>query len=117
MAEAFARAYGADIMDVQSAGLVPATMISPLTKQIMEERNLNIDGHFPKAVNLVGREPFDVVVNMSGQPAKLPGTQVLTWQVKDPIGESEKVYRSVAEQIEGLVMGLIMALRSGRAPG
>jgi arsenate reductase len=117
MAEAFAKAYGADIMDVQSAGLAPATTISPLTKQILGERNLNMDGHFPKAVSLLGREPFDVVVNMSGQPAKLPGTQVLTWQVKDPIGESEKVYRTVAEQIEGLVMGLIMALRSGRAPG
>jgi protein-tyrosine-phosphatase len=116
MAEAFARAYGADIMLVQSAGLVPATLIAPMTKQILGERNLNIDTHFPKAVNLTGPEPFDVVVNMSGQPAKLPGRRVITWAVKDPIGESASVYRAVAQQIEGLVMGLILALRSGRAP-
>jgi arsenate reductase len=117
MAEAFARAYGADILIAQSAGLSPATLIAPLTKQILGERNLNIDTHFPKGLNLLGPEPFDVVVNMSGQPAKLPGRRVVTWPVKDPIGESESVYRSVALQIEGLVMGLILALRSGRAPG
>ena len=32
MAEAFARAYGADIMEVQSAGVSPAPYIAPLTK-------------------------------------------------------------------------------------
>ena len=49
MAEAFARAYGADIMEVQSAGLSPATYIAPLTKQTLGEHNLNIDDHFPRA--------------------------------------------------------------------
>jgi arsenate reductase (thioredoxin) len=117
MAEAFARAYGADILEVRSAGLSPATMIAPLTKQTMEERNLNVDGQFPKALDLVKREPFDVAVNMSGYPITVPNARVLTWVVPDPIGQKESVYRSVASQIEGLVMRLILDLRAGRVPG
>jgi arsenate reductase (thioredoxin) len=116
MAEAFARAYGSDVMTVESAGLSPATMIAPLTKHVLAERNLNIDGHFPKGLEVAAREPFDLVVNMSGQPVKLLNTPVVTWPVRDPIGESEAVYRNVVEQIEGLVMGLILSLRSGRMP-
>src|SRR6267154_2225345 len=36
MAEAFARAYGADTLWVQSAGLGPAPMVAPLTRQILQ---------------------------------------------------------------------------------
>ncbi len=118
MAEAFARAYGSDVLVAESAGVAPAMIISPLTKQVLAERNLNIDAHFPKGLEMAGREPFDVVVNMSGQPVILPSTHVLTWRVRDPIGEPESVYQSVMQQIEGLVMGLILDLRAevGRTP-
>jgi arsenate reductase len=111
MAEAFARAYGADIMEVRSAGINPATYVAPLTKQILAERNLNIDSQFPKALELLN-ESFDVVVNMSGQSVSLPNARELTWVVLDPIGHKEDVYRSVASQIEALVMRLILELRS-----
>jgi arsenate reductase (thioredoxin) len=117
IAEAFARAYGSDILVAESAGLMPATLIAPLTRQMLAERNLNIDGHFPKGLEVVGREPFDVVVNMSGQSVSLHNARLVTWPVRDPIGQPESVYRSVVQQIEGLVMGLILSLRSGRAPG
>jgi protein-tyrosine-phosphatase len=36
---------------------------------------------------------------------------VIEWGVRDPIGQSESVYRAVAAQIEGLVMRLILELR------
>ena len=58
MAESFARAYGADVLEVRSAGLSPATIVSPLTKQILAERNLNTDGQFPKAWDLMMRAQF-----------------------------------------------------------
>jgi arsenate reductase len=112
MAEAFARAYGADIMEVQSAGVSPATYIAPLTKQTLGERNLTIDDHFPKGLDLLRRQHFDVVVNMSGVPVGLPGARVIEWTVPDPIGQPESYYRTVATQIEGLVMRLIMELRT-----
>ena len=117
MAEAFARAYGGDILDVQSAGVSPATYIAPLTRQTLGERNLNIDGHFPKGMDLMRRQQFDVVINMSGMPVGIPGARVIEWTVPDPIGKTEPYYRTVATQIEGLVMRLIMELRTAPKAG
>ena len=56
-------------------------------------------------------ETFDLVVNMCGYP--LPeaiGAPVRDWDVDDPIGRSEKVYRRVRDQIEALVLGLLKGL-------
>jgi len=111
MAEAFARAYGADVLEVKSAGISPATIVAPLTKQILAERNLNIDDQFPKALEVI-HEPFDVVVNMSGYPLTVPNARELTWVVPDPMGQKEDVYRAVANQIEDLVMRLILEVRT-----
>ena len=113
MAEGFARAYGSDIIDARSAGLAPATSIAPLTRQVLGEKNVRIDDHFPKGVEVVSREPFDIVVNMSGTKLSIPGTRVIEWPVQDPMGHAEAVFRSVAAQVEGLVMRLILELRSG----
>src|SRR5947208_9628162 len=79
MAEAFARAYGADIMEVQSAGVSPASYIAPLTKKTLGERNLTIDDHFPKGMDVMRRQPFDLVINMSGIPVALHGARVIEW--------------------------------------
>jgi arsenate reductase len=113
MAEAFARAYGSDILTAHSAGLAPATGLPPLTRQTLSEKNISSEGQYPKGVEFFARESFDVVVNLSGEP--LPATfapaRVIEWRVRDPIGQSESVYRAVAAQIEGLVMRLIIELR------
>jgi arsenate reductase len=111
MAEAFARAYGSDVLEVRSAGLSPAMLISPLTKQVLAEHNLNIDDHFPKGMDLAAKEHYDILVNMSGTRVSLPGAQVFHWPVEDPIGKSETVFRTVASQIERLVMRLILDFR------
>ena len=44
----------------------------------------------------------------------LPGARVIDWMVPDPIGQSESYYRTVATQIEGLVMRLILELRTAK---
>jgi arsenate reductase len=113
MAEGFARAYGDDILVAQSAGLSPAAIVQPLTKQVLAERNIRIDDQFPKGMEILAREQFDVIVNMSGEKLPLaPGARVRDWPVRDPIGQQESIYKAVAEQIEGLVMRLILELRS-----
>jgi len=104
MAEGFARAYGSDVMVARSASLSPATVIAPLTRQVLAERNIRIDDHFPKGL--------DVVVNLSGMPLRVTAPRVVEWAVKDPIGQTESLYRTVAAQIEGLVMRLILELRA-----
>jgi arsenate reductase (thioredoxin) len=114
MAEAFGRAYGSDVLIVKSAGLAPASGVPPLTRQMLSEKNVPSEGQFPKGLESVVGEPFDVVVNLSGQrlPAATGTARLIDWSVRDPIGESEDVYRAVAAQIEGLVMRLILELRA-----
>jgi arsenate reductase len=85
MAEAFARAYGADTLWVQSAGLGPAPMVAPLTRQILEEKNVRSDYQFPKGLDMMAREKFDLVVNMSGRKFKFPSGEMVEWVVRDPI--------------------------------
>jgi len=112
MAEGFAKTYGADVIKASSAGLSPATMIAPLTRQILEEHNVRIDDHFPKGLDIAAREPVDLLVNISGRPLSLPGAKVIEWRVRDPIGLKDSVYREVASEIESLVMRLILDLRA-----
>ena len=113
MAEGFARAYGDDILIAASAGLSPALIVQPLTKQVLAERNVRIDSQFPKGMEILAHEQFDLIINMSGEKLPLgPEASVRDWQVRDPIGQPEAVYKTVAEQIEALVMRLILELRS-----
>jgi arsenate reductase len=112
MAEAFARAYGSDVIAAHSAGLRPAGMIPPLTAALMREKNIGLDGQSSKGLSRTGTD-FDLVVNMAGWP--LPGkvnAPVREWHVEDPILLDESQHRQVRDQIEKLVEDLILELRS-----
>jgi arsenate reductase len=112
MAEGFARRYGADVLEPASAGLSPAAIVQPLTKQVMQAKNILIDDHYPKHLSSLDLSSFDLIINMSGAklPAQLP-VEVREWNIEDPIGRSEDIYIAVREKIEHLVMNLILELR------
>jgi arsenate reductase (thioredoxin) len=112
MAEGFARTYGSDVMEPASAGLSPASVVQPLTKQVMQAKNIKIDDQYPKHFGSLDISSFDLIINMSG--AKLPAgipVEVREWNIEDPIGRSEQVYCAVRDKIEHLVMKLIVELR------
>jgi arsenate reductase (thioredoxin) len=127
MAEGFARRYGSDVLASASAGLAPAPIVQHLTKKVMQDKNINIDDHFPKDLHDQTLGDFDLIVNMSGEklPSRLP-VEVRDWKIADPIGQSEEIYVTVRDLIEGQVMRLILELRraarqekpraAGRAP-
>lgn len=105
-------------MEPASAGLSPATIVQPLTKQVMQAKNINIDDQYPKELSSIDLFSFDLIINMSG--AKLPVSipvEVRDWAVEDPIGQSEDVYRAVRDKIEHLVMNLILKLRREASDG
>jgi arsenate reductase len=115
MAAGFARTYGSDVLTVQSAGLAPAMTVSSLTRQVMLERNIDIGQEFPKSLEMTSPSDADIIINMSGH--SLPGeteAKVEEWAVRDPIGESEEVYREVRDQIEQRVMRLILKVRASK---
>jgi arsenate reductase (thioredoxin) len=111
MAEGFARTYGSDVLVALSAGLAPAMAVAPLTHKVMLEKNIDIGNIFPKDLDsMLGKT--DLIINMSGfdLPVKT-GVPVERWEIRDPIGESEEIYREVRDQIEQRVMQLILAMR------
>jgi arsenate reductase len=112
MAEAFARAYGSDVMVAASAGLAPAGRVAPDTLKAMKEKGLDLRDHFPKAIRHLVRVQFDLVINMSGEllPERVPG-EVRTWDVPDPVALRYDEHCEVRDGIERLVMGLVLELR------
>jgi protein-tyrosine-phosphatase len=117
MAEAFARSYGSDVLDAFSAGLSPAMMVAPQTHDVLREKNIEPEGQFPKHLESVLHERFDLIVNMSGFPLPIRRARVVEWEVRDPIGEDTEFFRAVANRIEALVIGLILDLRRQQSPG
>jgi arsenate reductase len=118
MAEAFARKYGSDVIEAASAGFSPAPIVQPFTRKVMDEKNISLDGHFPKDLEHLPLTGFDLIINISGRklPTKLP-MPVREWEVGDPMSKSEEEYRKVRDQIENLVMSLILDIRRfNRAP-
>lgn len=112
MAEGFAKRYGDDVMEVQSAGLAPANIVQGLTKKVMADKNIDITGQFPKDLSTINIYQLDLIVNMSG--VKLPSTMtvpVRDWKIDDPIGQPEQEYIRVRDEIEMLVMQLILEFR------
>jgi arsenate reductase len=117
MAEGFARKYGEDVLVASSAGLSPATIVAPETIRVMAEKNIDVRDQYPKGLIELRGEPFDVIINMSG--FQLPHSLIplsRDWQVDDPIGEDDKTYCRVRDEIERLVMTLILELRRKGKP-
>ena len=112
MAEGFARKFGNDCITAQSAGLSPASIVQDDTYRTMLARGIVLEGQFPKGIELLTRERYDLIVNMSGHPLPKMNGRVVDWLVKDPIGLSEEVYETVADQIEQRVMRLILEMRT-----
>jgi arsenate reductase len=113
MAEAFARAYGSDIVIAASAGVAPAFSIAPDTVRAMAEKNIELREHFPKGFRHLGRAEFDLVLNMSGSylPAVFGEAKVVDWDVPDPVTMDFREHCEVRDAIERKVMALVLELR------
>ena len=113
MAEAFAKRYGSDAAEVASCGLSPAGSIPELTKAVMLDKNIAMDGHMPKGIEIMSKVPWDVVVNISGNPLPaMHAGRVVEWKIQDPMGQRQHVHERVRDELENLVMRLILDLRN-----
>ena len=100
------------MLEAQSAGLAPALAVVPLTHHVMLEKNIDLGDCYPKEMEHV-EGAIDLIINMSGHdvPASA-STQVEKWDVRDPIGLSDEVFRQVRDEIEQRVLELVERLRS-----
>jgi arsenate reductase (thioredoxin) len=115
MAEAMARKYGSDVLEVASAGLSPAMNTTPFTRSVLVEKNVDLGEHLPRRFRDVNPKSFDLIVNLSGSPMpRSLGVAIEDWNVDDPMGKSEEEFRQTREIIEMLVMRLILRARLGK---
>jgi arsenate reductase (thioredoxin) len=116
MAEAFARAYGSDVIAPASAGLAAASDIAADTRRAMRAKSLDLRDHFPKSLRHMSRVQFDIVVNMSGVdlPGELKGRK-LEWDVPDPVMMTYEDHCDIRDLIERKVMQLVLDLRCEKA--
>jgi len=112
MAEGFAKLYGKDVMIASSSGLAPTDIIVGETIECMREKGVDLSDHYPKRYDPFSTTNLDLIINMSGYDLPEPTVApVRNWIVRDPIGQSEEVYRESRDYIERLVMQLILQLR------
>ncbi len=117
MAEAFARAYGGDVLEAESAGLFASRCVPPDTLRSMAEKNLDLTQHYPKALKDSPISSYDLVINMTGGPlSAVKNVDVRDWAVADPVAMDYKHHCAVRDQIERLVMKLILELRRTATP-
>ena len=117
MAEAFARAYGNDVLEPHSAGIRPASRISRRTRAVMEEKGIQLAVTVsPKHISSFDLSKFDVIVNLSEY--SLPNTSVLVLRrvLRDPTKGDTDAFRDVREDVEQLVHSLIKHFRRARQP-
>jgi len=117
MAEAVARHYAADLMEVESAGTSPLGFVAPQTLATLQENGIRSEGHYSKGIDDVRMffQP-EVVVNMSGRrlDGKFVGASVLEWEIEDPYGDDSTTYQMVYTEIEKRVKALADELEKGK---
>lgn len=115
MAEALAKKYGSDVLEVSSAGLSPAMTNHAFTRSVLLEKNVDMGDHLPRRFRELKPTDYDLIVNMSGHrlPSNL-GVPVENWNVEDPFGGTEEDFRKTRELLEMMVMRLILRARAGK---
>lgn len=115
MAEGFAKAYHADVMEAESAGISPLGFVPEETAATMLERDVSLKGHRSKGMDAFDPRSFDLIVNMSGFPfpsALGKVVEILEWTVDDPYMGNDRRYRKVRDEIEKRVATLSAKLRA-----
>jgi arsenate reductase (thioredoxin) len=115
MAEGFARELSRRSIEIWSAGVAPSGRVSEGAVQVMAERGIDISGHLSKGIDRVPLETMDWIVSLGEvsasvvAPPRFAG-RLEDWRVRDPVGESLDVYRTVRDDIERLVRELLVVL-------
>jgi arsenate reductase len=115
MAEGFAKAYHADVMEAESAGISPLGFVPEETAATMLERDVSLKGHRSKGMDAFDPRSFDLIVNMSGFPfpaALGKVVEIVEWTVDDPYLGNDRRYRKVRDDIEKRVAALSAKLRA-----
>jgi protein-tyrosine-phosphatase len=109
MAEGFARAVGGGRIAAYSAGSRASGKVDPRAIAVMKEKGIDLTSQQSKSLDSLPDQRWDYVVTMGCGDAcpHLPANHRVDWDLPDPKQFDDAGYRSVRDQIEKLVRGLI----------
>jgi arsenate reductase (thioredoxin) len=111
-AQALARKYGGDAIEVRSAGSEPGSSVNPVVAEVLAERGLPVTDHVPTMLDRDLVEASDVVVTMGcGETCPVfPGKRYEDWPVADPAGQDIATVRAIVDDIDKRVRNLLSVL-------
>ena len=107
IAEALAKATVGDVLTAYSAGTEPAGHIDPHALHVLKAwHGIDAADQRPKSVDDL--PPIDVVVTMGCgvQCPYLPCRRRIEWEITDPTGSDDDVYRSVIDDLQSRITAL-----------
>ena len=109
MAAGWMRHLGAGRVDVYSAGSAPGEQVNPTAVAAMAEKGIDISAAEPRRWTDAEVRAADVVITMGcgDECPVFPGTRYLDWELDDPHGQDLEMVRTVRDDIEGRVRGLL----------
>ena len=97
MAEGIAKNLG---FNASSAGTHPASSVNEKALLVCEEIGIDISNQYPKSVDQFSAKDFDLVISM-GCGVSCPAMRIdQDWELEDPVGLSEEVYRNTRDEIQ-----------------
>jgi protein-tyrosine-phosphatase len=109
MAAGWLRHLAGDAVEVFSGGSDPGSQTNAVAIEAMAEVGVDISGEFPKPWTDEIARAADVIVTMGcGDACPIfPGKRYEDWELTDPAGQPLDVVRSVRDDIEARVRGLM----------
>ena len=109
MSEAFARRYGAEVLEAFSAGSRPSGVVNPRAVEAMHEVGYDLTTHSSKAIGDAPSGPYDYVITMGcGDDCPwVPALEREDWPLPDPKELPPEEFNAVRDEIERRVKDLI----------
>lgn len=98
---------------VESAGTAPAATVHPVVAEVLRERGLDTTLTAPRRLTDEVAREADVLVTMGcGETCPVvPGVPVVDWPLEDPRGQPIERVRTICDDIERRVRGLLAELK------
>ena len=115
MAEAFARNYGADVLDAYSAGIRPSSRISRRTRAVMEEKGISLNSRYStKHISSFELDHFDMIVNLCEYSLPKTSARIVKRRLRDPCRGDDDAFRDVRDDVEQVVRHVVDHFRAAR---
>jgi arsenate reductase (thioredoxin) len=114
MAAGFLSHLVGDLVEVRSAGSLPAGEINPAAVEAMKEVGVDISEQKPKILTTEAVQASDYVITMGCGDAcpVFPGKKYLDWTLDDPAGRGVDAIRPIRDEIKTRIEALITEITS-----